>query len=90
MHLSRGNIIILENCNSNTVFAYYLRNKLLQTKAQAVHPGYGFLSENYHFVEDLQKEGVTFIGPGTYYSYMDIFANSKEIFGQFYQNSIKQ
>lgn len=34
--------------------------------AQAVHPGYGFLSENSHFVEALEKRGVTFIGPGTH------------------------
>ncbi|KAI9216149.1 carbamoyl-phosphate synthase L chain, ATP binding domain-containing protein [Blastocladiella britannica] len=33
--------------------------------AQAVHPGYGFLSENSHFVEALDKAGVTFIGPAT-------------------------
>lgn len=31
--------------------------------AQAVHPGYGFLSENSHFVQSLDKHGVTFIGP---------------------------
>lgn len=35
------------------------------TGAQAVHPGYGFLSENYHFVKALDDAGVTFIGPGT-------------------------
>jgi Biotin carboxylase, N-terminal domain/Carbamoyl-phosphate synthase L chain, ATP binding domain len=34
-----------------------------QTGAQAVHPGYGFLSENAQFVERLEKEGVTFVGP---------------------------
>jgi 3-methylcrotonyl-CoA carboxylase alpha subunit len=31
--------------------------------ADAVHPGYGFLSENPEFVEALEKEGVRFIGP---------------------------
>lgn len=31
--------------------------------AQAVHPGYGFLSENRKFQELLQKNGVEFIGP---------------------------
>jgi propionyl-CoA carboxylase alpha chain len=36
-----------------------------RTGAQAVHPGYGFLSENHVFQEMLAGEGVTFIGPGT-------------------------
>src|SRR2546428_661294 len=33
------------------------------TGAQAVHPGYGFLSENQAFVAELEKAGVAFIGP---------------------------
>jgi 3-methylcrotonyl-CoA carboxylase alpha subunit len=33
------------------------------TKAQAIHPGYGFLSENTEFAELCEREGVTFIGP---------------------------
>ncbi|KYR00425.1 propionyl-CoA carboxylase [Tieghemostelium lacteum] len=37
-----------------------------QTGAQAVHPGYGFLSENSKFVKELENIGVTFIGPGSY------------------------
>ncbi|KAI7897876.1 VTC domain-containing protein [Cokeromyces recurvatus] len=34
-----------------------------QSGAEAVHPGYGFLSENPAFVEALEQKNVTFIGP---------------------------
>ncbi|MFK5996700.1 MAG: acetyl/propionyl/methylcrotonyl-CoA carboxylase subunit alpha [Rhodobacterales bacterium] len=34
-----------------------------QTGAEAVHPGYGFLSENKLFAQALEKAGVAFIGP---------------------------
>src|SRR5436853_5110434 len=34
-----------------------------QTGAEAVHPGYGFLSENWRFAQACADAGVTFIGP---------------------------
>ncbi len=47
--------------------SYLVMDKILdairQTGAQAVHPGYGFLSENAKFAEALKAEGIAFIGP---------------------------
>ncbi|XP_036310527.1 propionyl-CoA carboxylase alpha chain, mitochondrial isoform X3 [Pipistrellus kuhlii] len=37
-----------------------------KTRAQAVHPGYGFLSENKEFAKCLAAENVVFIGPDTH------------------------
>ncbi len=49
--------------------SYLLMDRIIQacldTGAQAVHPGYGFLSENSEFCELLAVAGIVFIGPKT-------------------------
>jgi len=52
--------------------SYLVADKIIaackQTGAEAVHPGYGFLSENSEFSRRLEEEGVKFIGPKHYSS----------------------
>ncbi|KAM4065286.1 carbamoyl-phosphate synthase L chain, ATP binding domain-containing protein [Hirsutella rhossiliensis] len=49
-------------------------------KIQALHPGYGFLSENAQFAERCEKEGIVFVGPpATAMADMGNKARSKEI-----------
>ncbi|HAR51828.1 MAG TPA: acetyl/propionyl-CoA carboxylase subunit alpha, partial [Roseovarius nubinhibens] len=47
--------------------SYIVIDKIMEairaTGAEAVHPGYGFLSENSKFAEALAAEGVAFVGP---------------------------
>ena len=47
--------------------SYLVAEKILQAAAQsgadAIHPGYGFLSENADFAKAVEKAGLTFIGP---------------------------
>ena len=50
--------------------SYLLADRIIaackQTGAQAVHPGYGFLSENAEFSRRVEEEGIVFIGPKHY------------------------
>ena len=49
--------------NQSYIVIDRIMEAIRRTGAEAVHPGYGFLSENMKFAEALEKEGVTFIGP---------------------------
>jgi propionyl-CoA carboxylase alpha chain len=50
--------------------SYLVADKIIaackQTGAQALHPGYGFLSENEEFAKRCEEEGIIFIGPKHY------------------------
>jgi acetyl/propionyl-CoA carboxylase alpha subunit len=47
--------------------SYLKMNRIIDvakmTRSDAIHPGYGFLSENKHFANLCQNEGIEFIGP---------------------------
>ena len=49
--------------NQSYIVIEKVMDAIRQTGAEAVHPGYGFLSENSKFAEALAAEGVAFIGP---------------------------
>ncbi|MDG6250199.1 biotin carboxylase N-terminal domain-containing protein, partial [Methanocalculus sp.] len=49
--------------------SYLNRDRIIEVatlcEAEAIHPGYGFLAENYHFAENVEQAGITFIGPSS-------------------------
>jgi len=54
---------------ASSALSYLNINALISTAeltdSEAIHPGYGFLSENAEFAEICEKCGITFIGPGS-------------------------
>ncbi len=44
-----------------------------ERSVDAIHPGYGFLSENIHFAKRCEEEGIIFIGPKT--EHLDMFGD---------------
>ncbi|MFK7864363.1 MAG: urea carboxylase [Pseudohongiellaceae bacterium] len=66
LHVQLADISV--NLGSGTVADTYLNQDrlieiALENNAEAVHPGYGFLSENPKFVEKCETNGLKFIGP---------------------------
>ena len=49
--------------NQSYIVIDKIMDAIRKTGAEAVHPGYGFLSENPKFAQALEAEGVAFIGP---------------------------
>jgi propionyl-CoA carboxylase alpha chain len=49
--------------NQSYIVIDKIMDAIAKTGAQAVHPGYGFLSENMNFAAALEKAGVVFVGP---------------------------
>ncbi|MGQ9810790.1 MAG: acetyl-CoA carboxylase biotin carboxylase subunit [bacterium] len=54
-----------------------------RSKAQAIHPGYGFLAESYEFAKACEENGIVFIGPQSQSIYaMGIKTEAKRIMRQ--------
>jgi urea carboxylase len=74
LHVQRADIAV--NLGAGSAAHTYLDiDKVLQvardTGAEAIHPGYGFLSENTEFVRRCEAQGLVFIGPTV--QQMDLF-----------------
>jgi len=55
--------------NSAASESYLNKQKIInlakEIKADAIHPGYGFFSENFDFIKELELNNITFIGPSS-------------------------
>ena len=49
--------------NESYLKSEFIIQACLDQKCEALHPGYGFLSENSNFADALEKAGIVFIGP---------------------------
>ena len=69
MHVRYADEAILIGASSSNE-SYLVIDKIIEaakkTGADAIHPGYGFLSENAAFSERCKKEGIEFIGPDAF------------------------
>lgn len=68
LHVKQASVAV--RIGESAATASYLRaDKIIQaavdTGAEAIHPGYGFLSENPDFVESVNAAGLVFIGPSS-------------------------
>ncbi len=63
--LTADEVHILQSTVLNETYldAEFMVKLALQYGADAIHPGYGFLSENFAFAEMVEKSGLTWIGP---------------------------
>src|SRR5690606_7281440 len=54
---------------SSVSSSYLNKEKIInlarEIKADAIHPGYGFFSENADFIKAVEDSGITFIGPSS-------------------------
>ncbi|MBV5311644.1 MAG: biotin/lipoyl-binding protein [Prolixibacteraceae bacterium] len=66
LHVSLADEVVLLSGN-NLIETYLNQDKIIQlalsTGAEAIHPGYGFLSENADFAQKVMDVGLVFIGP---------------------------
>ena len=54
-----------KNNNDGYVNINNIIQAAINTKCDAIHPGYGFLSENFEFAKDVENAGLTWLGPSS-------------------------
>ena len=63
VRLRRGRLRGAGMSNESYLIVDRIVEAALQTGADAIHPGYGFLSENAEFAEAVERAGIRFVGP---------------------------